>query len=162
MVEYLNMTYPTVPILGIEETPDAPDFVTAASEVTDELIDEIQEFYHRVLIPQLVCAPNGVAIPERHWLKRTDVDMKIVTVRNDRTLHGLWIVKEGQVMYPVANNSYIALIYRLLWDETIKHYDYVWAYTDNPVIQGFIKKAVRVPPLHSTPTVNDDRLEWRR
>lgn len=158
------MTYPEVPILGINETPGAPDFETSINETTDENADEALDFYNRVLIPQLACAPDGShpAIPKKEWIQRTDQERHIITVRDGEELHGLWIVREGQIMYPVANNDYIALIYRTLWDETIKHYEYVYAMTDNPVIQAFIKKAVRNPPLPSTPVVNGDRLEWHR
>lgn len=160
------MSYPTVPILGINQTPDAPEFTTDFVDTTDDNVDEALDFYNRVLIPQLACAVDGShpAIPSKSWLQRTDPARQIVTVRSDGVLHGVWIVRDGQIMYPVANNDYIALIYRTLWDETIKHFDYVWAFTNNPVIQGFIKKAVRYPPLPSTPTLNAnaDKLEWHR
>jgi hypothetical protein len=158
--------WPTVPVLAPYETPDVPEFETGVVDPTDEeAVDEVLQFYIDSLIPQLACSPDGTLSPhpQKGWVMSTQQPKTIVVCRVDGQLQGAWIMKEnGQIFYPCATVEFIAAIFRALWDETIKHFDYVWGDTRNPVIMAFAQKAVRIPRSPNSPTVNDERLEWRR
>lgn len=158
--------WPTVPVLAPYETPDAPEFETGVVDPTDEeAVDEVLQFYVDALIPQLACAPDGSLSPhpQKGWVMSVQQPKTIVVCRDKGELQGAWIMKEdGQIFYPCATVEFIAAIFRALWDETIKHFDYVWGDTRNPVIMAFAQKAVRIPRSPNSPTVNDERLEWRR
>lgn len=157
--------YPEIPIVAPDEYSELPVFETGLVDMSDEsAIEEVIQFYVATLIPQLACSPDGSLSPhpQSGWLKSGEPPRTIVTCRVDGELRGAWIVKESGIYYPCATIDFIAPIFRALWDESIKHFDYLWGDTRNPVIMAFAKKAVRVPRSPNSPEVNDQRLEWRR
>lgn len=159
--------YPEIPVVAPYEYDALPTFETGLVDMSSEsAIEEVIQFYVATLIPQLACAPDGALSPHPQvgWLTSSQQTKTIVTVRVDGELRGAWIIKDdtGQIFFPCATIDYIAPIFRALWDETIKHFDYIWGDTANPVIMAFAQKAVRVPRSPNSPEVNDHRLEWRR
>lgn len=157
--------WPAVPVLAPYEIPNVPTFETAVVDSQDEeLVDEILDFYQATLIPQLACSPDGSMSPhpQKGWLMSDGAPRVPVTCRVDSELVGAWIIRNNGIYYPCATVDFIAPIFRALWDETINHFDYVWGDTRNPVIMAFAKKAVRIPRSPNSPTVTDEKLEWRR
>lgn len=155
--------WPEVPVLAPYETPEAPELVTGLVDMTDEAaVEEFLQFHKDRLIPQMVCNPTAEPWPTLAWTLSQDPPRQIVVCHADGQLEGGWIIKGGGIYYPVANHEFIAATLRALWDETIKHFDYVWASSESPMIMAFAAKAVRIPARYSTPTINGDRLEWRR
>lgn len=157
--------WPELTVVAPYEYEELPVFETGLVDMSNESeIEEVIQFYVETLIPQLACAPNGEVSPhpQKGWVMSETPPRTIVTVRVDGELRGAWIVKANQIYYPCATIDFIAPIFRALWDETIKHYDYVWGDTRNPVIMAFAQKAVRIPRSPNSPEVNDQRLEWRR
>lgn len=157
--------WPPVEVQAPYEFPSLPTFETALLSASDEqAVDELLTFYHNTLIPQLACAPDGSLSPhpQKAWLMSGDAARVPVVSRVDGELVGAWIIKNNGIYYPCATVEFIAPIFRSLWDETIKHFDYVWGDTRNPVIMAFAKKAVRIPRSPNSPTVTDEKLEWRK
>jgi hypothetical protein len=157
--------YPEIPIVAPYEYDAVPTFDTGLVDMQSEsAIEEVIQFYVATLIPQLACAPDGALSPhpQEGWIKSESSPRTIVTCRVDGELRGAWIIKDNGIYYPCATIDFIAPIFRALWDETIKHFDYVWGDTSNPVIMAFAQKAVRTPRSPNSPEVNDRRLEWRR
>lgn len=157
--------WPEVPVVAPYEFPTLPDFETGLMDSTDgEAVDELLEFYKTTLIPQLACAPDGSSSPhpQKGWVMSEGATRTPVTCRVNGELVGAWIIRNSGIYYPCSTVDYIAPIFRSLWDETIKHFDYVWGDTRNPVIMAFAKKAVRIPRSPDSPTVTDEKLEWRR
>lgn len=157
--------YPEIPVIAPYEYATLLTFETGLVDMSDEsAIEEVIQFYVATLIPQLACAPDGSLSPHPQpgWVRSQEPPRTIVTVRVDGEMRGAWIIKKNQIFYPCATIDFIAPIFRALWDETIKHFDYVWGDTQNPVIMAFAQKAVRIPRSPNSPEVNDQRLEWRR
>lgn len=157
--------WPEVPVVAPHEYDQLPAFETGLIVMSDqEALREVETFYLNTLIPQLACAPDGSPSPHPQlgWLSSNNPPRSIVSCRVESVLVGAWVIKEGQIFYPCATIDFIAPIFRALWDETIKHFDYVWGDTRNPVIMAFAKKAVRVPRSLNSPEVTEQRLEWRR
>lgn len=161
--------WPTIPVVGV--SAGAPQLVgELVDPADDDLLDEVLAFYRDALVPQLACSPDGTLEPwpQRSWVQSPEPPRVIVAVRDETgVLRGCWILKDlgsdgACIYYPVATIDAIAAVFRALWDETIRHFDYVWGDTSNPVIMAFAQKAVRVPPTPGSPTVTDSRLEWRR
>lgn len=164
-VEIPEGGWPSIPVLAPYEIPDIPRFDTSPVDAQDEeAIDELLEFYHATLIPQLACAPDGSASPhpQKGWLMSGESSRTPIVSRVDGELVGAWIIRNNGIYYPCSQIDFIAPIFRSLWDETIKHFDYVWGDTSNPVIMAFAQKAVRIPRSPNSPTVTDDKLEWRK
>lgn len=157
--------WPEVPVVAPYEYEQLPVFETELLDLGVEgLAEEVIQFYEDTLIPQLACAPDGSSSPHPQlgWLMSLSEPRHVVVCKIDGTLRGAWIIKRNQIYYPCATVEYIAPIFRALWDETIKHFDYVWGDTQNPVIMAFAQKAVRIPKSPNSPEVNDQRLEWRK
>lgn len=157
--------WPEVPVIAPYEYSSLPDFEPGLMDSSDEAaVDELLAFYKTTLIPQLACAPDGSASPhpQKGWLMSGESIRTPVTIRVNDELVGAWILRNNGIYYPCAQLEFIAPIFRALWDETIKHFDYVWGDTRNPVIMAFAKKAVRIPRSPNSPVVNDEKLEWRR
>lgn len=157
--------WPAPPVVAPYEYESLPTFETGLFDQHEPgAIEEILKFYHDTLIPQLACAQDGSSTPwpQEGWLLSDGAERTVVVCRIDGELRGAWIIKRDQIYYPCATVEYIAPIFRALWDETIKHFDYVWGDTKNPVIMAFAQKAVRIPRSPNSPEVNDQRLEWRR
>ena len=158
------MSYPKVKIVGIRKTKNAPDFETSVLDVSDEVaLAEVMDFYE-TLIPQLACAIDGShnPTPSSSWILATDRERKVILVKADGQLHGVWVVREGQILYPCANNKFLALIYSLLWTETIKHYDHVYAHSENPYILQLIVEATKPLSEADAPVLTGKDLEWNR
>jgi hypothetical protein len=162
----LTEEWPSIPVLAPYQTPGVPIFETSlVTDLNDETLEEVFNFYQTTLIPQLACAPDGLTspYPQEGWLKSSQQKKSFVVCRADGVLRGVWVVKEnGEIFYPCATIDYIAAIFRALWVETIQHFDYVWGSTANPIILEFAKKAEHVPRNSMDATVSDGRLEWRR
>lgn len=159
--------WPEVPVVAPYEYETLPEFETGLFDLsTEEAVCDLIKFYEDTLIPQLACSPDGTLSPhpQHSWLMSSDTNSPrtAVVCRIDGELRGAWIIKRDQIFYPCATVEFIAPIFRALWDESIKHFDYIWGDTQNPVIMAFAQKAVRIPRSPNSPTVNDQRLEWRR
>ena len=164
-VEIPEGGYPEIPVVAPYEYDALPTFETGLVDMSDEsAIEEVIQFYVATLIPQLACAPDGALSPHPQpgWLTSQNPPRQVVECRVDGVLRGTWVVKDSGIYYPCATIDFIAPIFRALWDESIKHWDYLWGDTRNPVIMAFAQKAVRVPRSPNSPEVNDQRLEWRR
>lgn len=157
--------WPEIPVLAPYELPDIPEFQTGVADLTIiSLQEEVMSFY-QTLVPQLVCVPDGSmdGYPKLSWILSKDGPPKTVVIcRAGSTLSGVWIISKNGIHYPCVDTRYVAPIFRALWDESIKHFDYIWASTKNPAIMAFAQKAVRIPRKPSSPTLNGDKLEWRR
>ena len=157
--------WPEVPVVAPYEYEELPEFETKLLDPTNpEEVDAVVQFYKDTLIPQLACSPDGLLDPHPSsgWISSTGSPRTIVVSMVDDQLRGAWIIKDNGIYYPCATVEHIAPIFRSLWDETIKHFDYVWGSTANPVIMAFAQKAVRIPRSPNSPTVTDEKLEWRR
>lgn len=164
-VEIPEGGYPEIPVVAPYEYDALPTFETGLVDMSDEsAIEEVIQFYVATLIPQLACAPDGALSPHPQpgWLTSQSPPRQVVECRVDGVLRGTWVIKASGIYYPCATIDFIAPIFRALWDESIKHWDYLWGDTRNPVIMAFAQKAVRVPRSPNSPEVNDQRLEWRR
>ena len=158
-----NLDWPKIEVKGISET--SPTLESSLLDLTvAENRAELLEFYQQMLVPQLACTPDGShpPYPMESWLQIEPERTAVIVRGPELEFRGAWIIKENQIFYPCATIDHIAAIYRALWDETIKHFDYVFGSTNNPTIMAFAQKAVRNPPSGNSPTVTDDRLEWRR
>lgn len=157
--------WPSIPVVAPYDYEVLPEFTSGLVDMSDEAaIDEVLQFYKDQLVPQLACDPTGTFTPhpQEGWVKSKDPQRVIVEVRADGVLCGAWILRDGQIYFPCADPAYVAPIFRALWDETIKHFDYVWTTIKNPLVLAFANKAVRVPRSANSPYINGDRLEWRR
>lgn len=157
--------WPALQVIAPYEYDEVPTFETGLLDASDEeAVDELLSFYQATLIPQLACAPDGSVSPhpQKGWLMSGQAERVPVTSRLNGELVGAWIIRNNGIYYPCSQIDFIAPIFRSLWDETILHFDYVWGDTRNPVIMAFAKKAVRIPRSPNSPTVTDDKLEWRK
>lgn len=157
--------WPSIEILAPYETPDAPEVEVSVLDLTDdEAVEELLQFYKDSLVPQMACAPDGSTspYPQKGWLLSVQQPKLVVVARCDGALCGVCIYKAGQIFYPFADPRYVASIFRAMWAEGIKHFDYVWGKTENPVLLECIEKAQRIPRTPDCPVVNGDRVEWRR
>jgi hypothetical protein len=155
--------WPAIPVLAPYET-EQPTLETSLVDMSDEgAVDDFLQFHRDTLVPQLVCGPEDQSPwPQKGWVLSQDPPRSIVICLANGVMDGGWIIKDGGIYYPVANHQYIAATLRALWDETIKHFDYVWANSESPMVMAFAAKAIRVPATYSSPKINGDRLEWRR
>lgn len=149
--------WPTIPVTA----PKWDDLDGELLEhVDDAMAAELHAFYEATLVPQLACNVSGKfpALPTVEFIAANSA----AVVRRGGGIVGAWILEGDQLLYPCAVVEDITGIFRALWDATITGRDYVWGSTGNPVIMAFAQKAVRVPPSKNSPTVTEDRLEWRR
>lgn len=154
--------WPKIPVVAPGDKPE--EFTGEVLDLTDEKnVDALLDFYKIILVPQLACATDGShpAIPQKPWV--TAEGRTAIVVRDiNGVMRGSWIIKNNGIYYPCATIDNVALIFRELWDETIQHFDYLWGTTTNPVIMEFAAKAVRKTKTPGRPTLNGDKLEWRR
>lgn len=155
--------WPRIPVTS----PKAPEsvWVSGVMEKTPENLDELMSFYETSMLPQLVCRPDGgyLPFPTRKWV---EAEGREVVVVRDTTgaLRGCWIIRDNGIFFPCATVEDISGIFRALWDETIKHYDYLWGSTQNELILKFAQAAVRKEKTPGRPTITltEGRIEWRR
>lgn len=149
--------WPTIPVVA----PKRGGSPLEGAVLKPGELDEAETFYHETLVPQLACTPDGHYPP--HPTRARLEQWTVVGVRRDGELVGAWLVTDdGQLLYPCAVLDDIAGIFRALWDATRERFDFLWGRTDNPTIMAFAQKAIRVPPSPNSPSVVDDRIEWRR
>jgi hypothetical protein len=158
-----NLEWPKIKVQGISDK--SPPLTSGLLDLTDaDARQELLTFYREMLVPQLACTPDGShpPYPMDAWLVSEPERTAVIVRGPELEMRGAWVIKENGIYYPCATIDHIALIYRALWDETIKHFDYVYGSTTNPTIMAFAQKAVRNPPSENSPVVTDERLEWRR